>query len=428
MSSPITVTSNQHAVPAITATNSADGQAGNFEGILTVTGGTIYGWNGVGGVISSNTQGAVEGINSGSAAGVDGRNNGSGFGVHGSGASSDGVHGDAISSTAAGVSGTNNSVGGCGVSGSSSAGHGVRGTNSTASGATPIYGAGVWGDSAEGYGVFAASNLHNALFGKSNGDDGIHGETESANNAGVSGLNNTSLGVGSGVFGSSSLGHGVHGISGPTGSSSPNSGCGVWGESISGYGVYGASQTGYAGWLQGNCNVTGDLFVRKAVFVEGTMNASADVSVAGDIHVKGDIYLPGADCAEKFDGASGESFEPGIVVVFNADGALSQSTEAYDRKVAGVVSGAGAYRAGIILDSLGLSEDRVSVALVGKVYCRADAEESPIEVGDLLTTSSTPGHAMRASDPVRSFGAVLGKALRPLRNGRGWIPILVALQ
>jgi hypothetical protein len=52
----------------------------------------------------------------------------------------------------------------------------------------------------------------------------------------------------------------------------------------------------------------------------------------------------------------------------------------------------------------------------------------PIEVGDLLTTSSCSGHAMKASDPFRAFGAVIGKALRPLASGRGKIPVLVALQ
>jgi hypothetical protein len=38
------------------------------------------------------------------------------------------------------------------------------------------------------------------------------------------------------------------------------------------------------------------------------------------------------------------------------------------------------------------------------------------------------GHAMRASSPSRTFGAVLGKALEPLPGGTGLILILVALQ
>ena len=53
---------------------------------------------------------------------------------------------------------------------------------------------------------------------------------------------------------------------------------------------------------------------------------------------------------------------------------------------------------------------------------------APIEVGDLLTTSATPGHAMKATDPLKAFGAVIGKALRPLDSGQGLIPVLIALQ
>jgi hypothetical protein len=51
-----------------------------------------------------------------------------------------------------------------------------------------------------------------------------------------------------------------------------------------------------------------------------------------------------------------------------------------------------------------------------------------IEVGDLLTTSPTRGHAMKVDEPMKAFGAVIGKALRPLREGQGLIPILIALQ
>jgi hypothetical protein len=62
------------------------------------------------------------------------------------------------------------------------------------------------------------------------------------------------------------------------------------------------------------------------------------------------------------------------------------------------------------------------------VFCRVDASYGPIDVGDLLTTSPTEGHAMRASDPSRSFGATLGKALDCWSSGTGLVPILVALQ
>jgi hypothetical protein len=115
-------------------------------------------------------------------------------------------------------------------------------------------------------------------------------------------------------------------------------------------------------------------------------------------------------------------------VVIDSGEALRLSATAYDRKVAGVASGAGSYRPGLVLDRRSRAADRLTVALMGKVYCKVDASYGAIETGDLLTTSPTPGHAMKASDPLRAFGAVIGKALLPLASGRDMIPILVALQ
>jgi hypothetical protein len=68
------------------------------------------------------------------------------------------------------------------------------------------------------------------------------------------------------------------------------------------------------------------------------------------------------------------------------------------------------------------------VALSGRVYCLADASHGPIEPGDLLTTSDNPGHAMKATDPDRSHGAVIGKAMTPLAEDQGLILVLVNLQ
>jgi hypothetical protein len=104
------------------------------------------------------------------------------------------------------------------------------------------------------------------------------------------------------------------------------------------------------------------------------------------------------------------------------------STGAYDKKVAGVISGAGDLKPALILDKHPESRGRMPIALMGKVYCKVDAQYSAIEVGDLLTTSPTSGHAMKATDPNRSFGAVIGKALKSLKEGNGLIPILISLQ
>jgi hypothetical protein len=152
------------------------------------------------------------------------------------------------------------------------------------------------------------------------------------------------------------------------------------------------------------------------------------ISGSGNLQIPGDILLTGADCAEHFDTSSPEPPEPGTVLVIDQDGALTESRDAYDKKVAGIVSGAGDYRHGIVLDQRPDSEGRVPVALVGKVYCKVDADYSSIEVGDLLTTSGTPGHAMKVLDAAKAFGSVIGKALRPLAGGKGLIPVLIALQ
>ena len=149
--------------------------------------------------------------------------------------------------------------------------------------------------------------------------------------------------------------------------------------------------------------------------------------MTGNITAK-DVVLAGGDCAEDFDILGAEKFEPGTVMVIDQEGALQQSQQAYDKRVAGVISGAGDLRPGIVLDKQPSESNRHPIALLGKVYCKVDAHYSPIGVGDLLTTSPTAGHAMKAGDPLKAFGAVIGKALRPLGAGQGLIPILIALQ
>ncbi len=158
------------------------------------------------------------------------------------------------------------------------------------------------------------------------------------------------------------------------------------------------------------------------------MAASGSVTVSGNINVKGDVVLTGADCAEQFDLGADEIADPGTVMAIDETGALRASRKAYDRAVAGVVSGAGEFRPGIVLDQRSDARGRAAIALVGKVYCKVDADVAPVAVGDLLTTSDRPGHAMKLTDPLLGFGSVIGKALKPMASGQGLLPILVALQ
>jgi hypothetical protein len=74
------------------------------------------------------------------------------------------------------------------------------------------------------------------------------------------------------------------------------------------------------------------------------------------------------------------------------------------------------------------ANDEIPLAVVGIVPCNVSAENGPIRAGDLLVTSSTPGHAMRGTDRGRMLGAVVGKALEPLSAGMGVIQVLVTLQ
>jgi hypothetical protein len=108
-------------------------------------------------------------------------------------------------------------------------------------------------------------------------------------------------------------------------------------------------------------------------------------------------------------------------------GALLMSSTPYDRRVAGVASGAKDYRPAITLGALDPAR-KLPVTLSGTTYCLATRANGAIHVGDLLTTSAIPGHAMRATDARASQGAILGKAMEDLRGERGPILILASLQ
>ena len=185
----------------------------------------------------------------------------------------------------------------------------------------------------------------------------------------------------------------------------------------------------------GNVGMVGNLWVGGSTsHFAGSLGVAGDLWVEGagahfkNIAVTGDINLLNGDCAEDFDICETDLAEPGTVMVLGEDGKLQQSQQAYDKRVAGVISGAGNYKPGIVLDKQETGNTRKPVALLGKVFCKVDASFGAIEIGDLLTTSKTPGHAMKVIDHQKALGTILGKALKPLREGQGLIPILIALQ
>jgi len=267
-------------------------------------------------------------------------------------------------------------------------------------------GTALWGDVRTGRAIVGVA--------REGGANAVWGET--TNGSGVVGKDN---GGGDGVVGEGR--RGVVGRSpdyqGVFGWSDHNAG--VVGESVKQYGLYGLSHDADGAGLYAEN--------RKAGGWAAKLRGRVEV-IGGDVVLRGgDLLLDNADCAEDFD-VDGELCEPGTVMVLTEDGTLRASAGAYDPCVAGVLSGAGDYRPGIILDRSAPSARRRPLALLGKVFCKVDAGLQPIAVGDLLTTADLPGHAMKATDRDRAFGAVLGKALRPLGSGQDLIPVLVALQ
>ncbi len=149
----------------------------------------------------------------------------------------------------------------------------------------------------------------------------------------------------------------------------------------------------------------------------------------GNVSVCSLTIRGGCDLAEPFPTME-EHVERGSVMVIDPDhpGQLKLSTRAYDARVAGVISGGNGLNPGISLHQEGVMEAGQNVALSGRVYVNADASYGAIRPGDLLTTSDTPGHAMRVSDHAQAQGAILGKAMGSLAEGKGLVLVLVTLQ
>ncbi len=141
------------------------------------------------------------------------------------------------------------------------------------------------------------------------------------------------------------------------------------------------------------------------------------------------LQITGGDLAEPFL-VTGE-VKPGMVVVIDPQnpGQLRLSDQAFDTLVAGCVSGANGLDAGILMyQEIGEDENAFPVALSGRVYCWADASYGPIQPGDFLTTSDTPGHLMVVHDYQQAQGAIVGKAMTGLEEGTGLILVLITLQ
>lgn len=158
------------------------------------------------------------------------------------------------------------------------------------------------------------------------------------------------------------------------------------------------------------------------------LDVTGNVRVTGDINVSGNIAAKYQDVAEWVD--SSQELAAGTVVVLDTTKAnqVIAATQAYDSRVAGVIS----LQPGLILGEAG--EGRVLVATTGRVKVKVDATNGPIQIGDLLVTSEREGMAMKSAPVeiggvrIHRPGTLIGKALEPLAKGTGEILVLLSMQ
>ena len=249
------------------------------------------------------------------------------------------------------------------------------------------------------------------------GDTAIYGENSEGR--GVTGFSND----GPGLFGTSASNAGVEGHSGES--------QGVVGKSDTSTGVAGYSTSGtyiFEGFDSG----------------AGGGRRLALERATGNLFITGSYFCPGA-CALKSGSAdvaehieASEKLEPGDVVEIDPHQAehYRLARSAYSTHVAGVIS----TQPGVILgnhfdkDKNNWQDDRPMLALTGTVPVKVTAENGPIQPGDLLVSSSTPGYAMKAKPVVINgieiypTGSILGKALESLETSTGVIKVLVMLR
>jgi subtilisin family serine protease len=156
----------------------------------------------------------------------------------------------------------------------------------------------------------------------------------------------------------------------------------------------------------------------------------------GNVYAAGSFNPGGADVAEYI--LASEPLEPGDVVELDPHNPkhYRKVREPYSPWVAGVISTAPGFVLGAKHLSLALSVngegrgevepgERPLLALLGRVPVKATTENGPIRPGDLLTSASKPGYAMRCVDVTHCEGAIIGKALEALDKGEGVILILL---
>jgi hypothetical protein len=287
------------------------------------------------------------------------------------------------------------------------------------------------------YGTITNStiNFSSAIRGDSlatvGGGNGVIGLTSSAGGGGVRGVSVEAGGGGYGVIGSvvANIGGGGGGVLGDT-QATNNFSTGVRGEahgtSGEAVGIFGLAHSPdgtaglFANFAGGNIlsgNIGGPTLFR----VDGT----------GKVFADGGFQPNGADFAETMavTGDRGKYAAGDLLVIDpSTNRHLALAEQAYSTLVAGIYSTKPGMLGSTRMVDEPVPQDEVPLAVVGIVPCKVTAENGAIKIGDLLVTSSIPGHAMKGTDRSKMLGAVVGKALEPLPQGSGVIQVLVTLQ
>jgi hypothetical protein len=195
---------------------------------------------------------------------------------------------------------------------------------------------------------------------------------------------------------------------------------GVSGYSENGAGVYGeAGQFAWAGYFNGHVRIDGSVVISDSLFANDKSGYLFDIAFNDDTQPlsHGDVVV--------VTGVTGESVI-GNIPVFT----VRRATEAESPAVVGVVDRryvSDENNRGRMEDSPAAPGEYVGIVTVGAFQAvKVDATYGAIQPGDLLVSSPTPGHAMRAHNPAT--GTVIGKALSPLDSGTGTVAVMVTLQ
>jgi len=174
----------------------------------------------------------------------------------------------------------------------------------------------------------------------------------------------------------------------------------------------GSGSASISGWwaIQASSQIDFSLGTLKSLSLDaGTETTDATIRGRWTLTGASRMQATYADLAEYYEGD--KEYEPGTVLVFGGDKEVTTTTQINDTRSAGVVSTDPAYV--MNHEQKGI---RVCLALAGRVPCKVIGR---VKKGDMLTTSATPGYAVKALNPV--LGAVLGKALEDKDYGEAGV-------